>query len=95
MLIFSMISELLHLTSDHLRFCSDFTKTALAPLPEELQSRVGPLFKAYVSGYKCCHRTQTQKWLRLMTNRVGRRGTQFLEVQLWTLPERPSHARKF
>ena len=72
MLIFSMISELLHLTSDNLQFCSDFTKTALAPLPEELQSRVGPLFKAYVSGYKCCQKTQTLKWLHLMTNRVRR-----------------------
>ena len=94
MLILRMISELLHLTSYHLRFCSDFTKTALAPVPEGLQSRVAPRFKAYVSGYKCCHRTQTQKWLRLMTNRVGRRGTQFLEVQLWTLPETWSHTRK-
>ena len=94
MLILSMISELLHLTSNHLQFCSDFTKTALAPVPVRLQSRVAPLFKAYVSGNICCQKTQTQKWLRLITNRVGRRVTWFLEVQLWTLPERPFHARK-
>ena len=72
MLILGFISELLHFTSNHIRFSSDFTKTALSPVPEELQSRVAPLFKAYVSGYKCCQKTQTLKWLHLIANRVGR-----------------------
>ena len=95
MLILSMISELLHLTSNHIQFCSVFTKTALSPVPVRLQRRVAPQIKAYLSGFNCCQKAQTLKWPRLITIRVGRRGTWFLEVQLWTLPERPSHARKF
>ena len=95
MLILSMISELLHLTSNHIQFCSVFTKTALSPVPVRLQRRVAPQIKAYVSGNIYCQKAQTLKWPRLITIRVGRRGTWFLEVQLWKLPERPSHARKF
>ena len=72
MLILGFISELLHFTSNHIRFSSDFTKTALSPVPKELQSRVAPHFKAYLSGNIYCQKAQTLKWLHLMANGVGR-----------------------